>query len=213
MKLQYQILKTTLKKNQFYIYLLFIIAGLCLVFYELSLTQGYQESAFLSLIGYPMVSDVSFLGMILSLYQFFLIFYLFYHFYSYEVSHSFCNVFLRTNSKKWMVSKIAVFLLFLLLFRLLYISLLSLYFLGKISFSASYFIYPIVISIFFVAICILLYHFVKNKVLLLVLLIILSYTLLTFFHCIFIVLLSILLFLYHIFFFRFYYLFDARRDH
>lgn len=149
MILQFEILCGKLKNNWFWFVILIFISLLNLILYHVrpSQIQITNEDLF-SLTCYPSSIEYGFVSLLLTMYQFGLLIYIIYIFYIHEFEHSFENIILRVNQKKWIISKIIVTFVFTFFLRLIYFGLIYLYFYDKISFQLNYLIYPIIYSMF-----------------------------------------------------------------
>lgn len=183
MKIQLTILKQLLKKNIFWILLLFLLASLSFITYQFRpLELEYTKNDLLQLLCYPGISNKNFFGLLLSIYQISFTIYFVYSFFTYEVERSFSNIILRSNQKRWIIYKLVVCVGFVFFLQFFYVLFLVLLFMSKISISLDYFMIPITIHMGLTVITMIFCTYISNIVGLFFLFIVASYGCFLFYH-------------------------------
>ena len=117
MKLQKNIFKCVFKKNILWFCLLYIIIGLCVIFYSVRpsfINESIED--YLILISYPFYGKKSSLQFLITLYYLAFNIVFFYDYLTYEIMNSCENIILRVSSKKWIISKIFFYFFSVFLF-------------------------------------------------------------------------------------------------
>ncbi len=162
MNVQLKILLYNLKKSYLWIIILFLLMILSLIFYSVRpLELKLSSSDFIELISYPRSKNISFVSLLVSIYQIGLTIYYIYIYYSYELENSFDNIVIRSNEKKWIFQKIVGSIIFIILFRLIYTGLLYIYFYEKIPFELNFLVMPIIYHILISLIIITILNYTK----------------------------------------------------
>ena len=147
MILQLKILFKIIKENYKWIVLFICLVILDYIFlvvrpYQIKLSQN----DFYSIIGFPNLNN-SFISILLYIYQFCFLLYISYVFFKDDFEHSFENVILRIDSKKWITNKIIILCLFIVMCKLFQVLIIYACFFNKIEWSFKYLIYSILISL------------------------------------------------------------------
>jgi hypothetical protein len=205
MKAQIKILLETFKKSWLWITIFVILAMLSLLFYAIRPTEVLiTENDFLAMISYPKNIHSGFICFLLSLYQIGITIYLIYIYYTYEFSHSFENIILRVNEKKWIFEKVVTCTVFLILIRLIYMYLIYLYFFKTITLNLNFIMYPVIYHVLISIILITIINFLKRKSILdLIIVFIVSYLLFNIFNILVALIIIAFLFIINFIFFHF----------
>lgn len=205
MKIQLKILIETLRKNFLWIIIFVLLVILSLIFYFVRPnTIELTPNDFLSMICYPKTANYSLMCFLLTMYQVGLIIYIIYNYYTHEFEHSFENIILRTKEKKWIRQKCIIISLFIVFSRLLYVSLLYLYFYNKFSFQPDYLLYPILYQLFISIVVITTINILKREMILEFLIVfIVTYVTMFIFNPVIIFILYILLIIINCIYFQF----------
>ena len=144
MKRQFQILKSILISNWFWILLWIILTILAFVFLLLRPSMiPIQEIDFISLIAYP-IKNQTFFGELLTIYQIGLLIFILYQYYERELEYSKENIILRYSSKKWIKEKTITSFFLILLGKIIQILVIYIYFTKDIPFKIEYLLSPMI---------------------------------------------------------------------
>lgn len=160
MKIQMKLFLETVKKN----FIWFVIFILLLGGHFLACNIDYMrphlmiEEEYLSLIAYPFLLKTTVLNTIVFLFQLGLIIYFVYSYYTFEFDVFFQNIVYRVSKIKWFNQKTFILISVSVLFKILYIGIISLLFDNNVIIVIDYFVDPI---IFHLSICMVVITFVN----------------------------------------------------
>ena len=119
MKLNLLILNETIKKNKYWLlfYFLILIIYLIILFLE-SEYVPITYNHFLELINYPDFKLLNGSYNLYYIYNYLFFLYLGFKFYYYDLDNSFNNIVIRIDKYKWLFSKLIIFIIFLIIFKL-----------------------------------------------------------------------------------------------
>lgn len=164
MKLQKNIFKCVFKKNILWFCLLYIIIGLCVIFYSVRpnfINESIED--YLILISYPFYGKKSSLQFLITLYYLAFNIVFFYDYLTYEIMNSCENIILRVSSKKWIISKIFFYFFSVFLFCLVNTLVLYLFFYNNFNFNIEYIFIPFLYFISSSLIVCFIYWLLKNN--------------------------------------------------
>ena len=164
MKLQKNIFKCVFKKNILWFCLLYIIIGLCVIFYRVRpsfINESIED--YLILISYPFYGKKSSLQFLITLYYLAFNIVFFYDYLTYEIMNSCENIILRVSSKKWIISKIFFYFFSVFLFCSVNTLVLYLFFCNSFNFNIEYIFIPFLYFISSSLIVCFIYWLLKNN--------------------------------------------------
>ncbi len=151
MILQLNIFLNILKKSYRWILIFALIIFLDIIFITVRPDQiQISLEDFFPLIGYPTLSS-NFISMLIYVYQYVFLLYIIYSFIQYDFDYSFENIILRIDSKKWIFYKSFISYMFVILMKIIQISVIYVYFRNYIDFQVDFFISSIVIGLLIVS--------------------------------------------------------------
>lgn len=185
MKIQMKLFLETVKKNLIWFIIFILLLGghflACNIDYMRPLLMIEEE--YLSLIAYPFLLKTTILNTIVFLFQLGLIIYFVYSYYTFEFDVFFQNIVYRVSRIRWFNQKTFILISMSILFKFLYIGIISLLFDKNIVIVIDYFIDPI---IFHLSICMVVITFTNlfkmKKIFILVFSLIVCYFNLMFFN-------------------------------
>lgn len=164
MRLQLEILSSTLKKEWVWMLILVILTMIELILCMFNVNGGINfKTEFLSLIGTPGLTNYNFTTLLIAVYQIGLIIYYVYVYYTYELKSSFENVILRANEKRWIRNKVFVSFIFTIVFKAVYEFFVYLFFSNEVSLKLYYFVYPVLFQMLLSLVIITLNNFFKRR--------------------------------------------------
>lgn len=194
MKLEFNILKQTLKKLIIWtiIYLIFIM-----IFYIIKSlsSQVVFQNLFLSLIGFPKHNKGSFL--LLNIFSIFLNIFFVYDYFMYDINNFYSNIILRISSKVRIKNKVIVLVLFTVIYRTLLFIFKFLLF-KDVIFDIKYYIFYITMYLFLVVMEVFILSFKMKDTIKLLITFIFSFTVMLFYNF-YVITILMLIFLFIIF--------------
>lgn len=162
MNIQVKILLRNLKKSWLWIVIFALLTILSLIFYMVRpIDIELSRNDLISLISYPTNNELNFIALLITIYQIGFVIYYIYTYYSYEFEHSFENIIIRVDEKKWIFQKIFSSIIFIVFLRLIYTGLLYIYFYKAIPFELGFIFVPIVYQVLISLILITIINFIK----------------------------------------------------
>lgn len=162
MSIQIKVLLYNIKKSLFWKIIFLVLLIVNIIFYEVR-PIGIETTNidFIGLITYPTNIKLQFIPLLINLYQVIFALYFTYIYYTYEFEHSFENIIIRVNEKRWFLQKIMTLLLWLIISKIFYIGLLYIYFSDSVLFKIEYLFVPVLYYIFISLLLITLINFFK----------------------------------------------------
>lgn len=162
MNIQIKILLYNLKKSWLWIVIFILLVILSIIFYEVRpISLELQRNDFINLISYPERNDLNFISLLITIYQIGFIIYYMYIYYCYEIEHSFENIIIRINEKKWIFQKIVSSIIFIIFVRIIYTVVVYMYFQKVLSFELGFIFIPILYYILISMILLTIINFIS----------------------------------------------------
>ena len=155
--MQTNILSLIIKKNFFWIILLFIF----LIINLISINSINKLVTFETLA--PLMAQPNANLNLLGIYKIILITLLIYNFYTFEIQHTKANVLLRISLKKWIITKIFASTLIIVFLDIIFVAITNCIFFNKLVFSLEYYLLPILYDELIALFVVALVNLVKNK--------------------------------------------------
>lgn len=153
----------------------------------------FEPKSFYCLINFPGAKYSNMLDLLLLIFQIGLTIYFTYFLYTYEIDFSFFYIILRSNLKKWLIVKLVSILSYIIIYRLVFILLSSVYFIDKMSFNPISIIVSILFHISISLIVITIFNVIKRKDISILLDLIIIFLTFKFFNIYFLILMDLIL--------------------